>query len=175
MSPKTIMIATAALAMAAAAQPALAASGPQPGDPPLRAAVMFNLLDSNGDGVVDATEAAAVTTAIFATLDVNGDDKLTSDELQAAVGRMHMGPGPRQGQRGHDGARWQGRDGAGGQGPDGRPGHQFGMMRPDAEGDRPFRLQLHDFASIDSDGDGVISQEEFDAIQPMGPGPGPAR
>ncbi len=184
MSPKTFLIATAALASAAAAQPALAAGGPPNGEPPLRAAIIFNLLDRNGDGTVDKDEASAVTGAIFAALDVDGNDKLTDDELRA-VG--HMGPGQRfdRGRHGDgDGPRWhQGRGAGPGHGMIGPPGDRDDTasrgpgpaMGPGGDNERPLQLRLHDFASIDTDGDGVISQEEFNAVTPPFPGRGPAR
>lgn len=89
-----------ALALAANAQDN-SNDGPPPGGgqgqrgpgmgqrPPLPAVV--RALDANHDGVVDADEIAAASTALK-TLDKNGDGKLTMQEL--------MGPRPQRGGQG---------------------------------------------------------------------------
>ena len=107
MSPKTLFLAAAAFAASAAAIPASAA--PTASDPaqqarpvPLRAEIMFNLIDQNGDGAIDATEMASLQKAIFGALDANKDGKLTQDEFRKVAdgfmgrpGGMGRGPGAR--------------------------------------------------------------------------------
>jgi hypothetical protein len=85
--------------------------------PPLIAA-----LDANHDGVIDASEIANASKAL-ATLDKNGDGKLTGDEIHPA--RPPGGPdggkkpgGPEGGKGGPDGKKRGGPDGAKG----GKPG-----------------------------------------------------
>lgn len=66
--------------------PALAAPGTQPGavpSKPARASTGLMRYDANGDGVVDRTEWNTGQEARFKQLDVNGDGKLTQDELFA--------------------------------------------------------------------------------------------
>ncbi|MEX0851910.1 MAG: EF-hand domain-containing protein, partial [Bauldia sp.] len=55
------------------------------------------------------------------------------------------------------------------------PGTMMGPGAGPGLGQGPMRLQLHDFATLDANGDGVISREEFAAAAPMGPGTGPGR
>lgn len=79
--------------------------------------LIFAALDTNHDGVIDASEMANASAALK-TLDKNGDGKLTMDEL--------MGPPPRRG-----GGPGQGGPGDGqGPGPDGPPGGPGGGQMP---------------------------------------------
>lgn len=48
---------------------------------------MFALLDTNNDGVIDATEINAMLARRFARMDANHDGVLTPDERQAMRGR----------------------------------------------------------------------------------------
>jgi hypothetical protein len=180
MSVRTLIVAVAALtASGAATLPASAA--PEPGKMPLRATVLFNLVDRNGDGSIDKDELDVVRNAIFAALDANADGKLSKDELQAATQRMRDGARARFMQRPHFG--WQGppRDGRDGRGPgprwDGRPGPQQpgprqGMLdeqgppqpqvgQTDAPDQGPAAGQQ--FATADQNGDGTITRDEFAA------------
>ncbi|MEX0853716.1 MAG: EF-hand domain-containing protein [Bauldia sp.] len=197
MSAKALIIATAALAATAAA-PVLAAEGPPEGDPPLRAAVMFNLVDRDGNGVIDKDEVGAVTTAILAAIDANGDGTLTKEELGDLLGRVHKGGGFGF-ERGaglhhgddddwHGGYRswWRmgpddqsrpmgppaGDTARGGPGPMMGPGTGAGPGAGMSPGAGP---RMPDFASLDSNGDGVISPDEYAAAAPIVPGMGPPR
>ncbi len=110
MSVKTLMIAGAVLAASAALPAAAAPAQPSPPREPIGAAVMFNLLDRNGDGVIDKSEADAVAGAIFAAIDTNGDGSVSQQELEAALSRLHHGRGPQFGMGGPEFDRGQ-RDG----------------------------------------------------------------
>jgi hypothetical protein len=79
--------------------------------PPLIAA-----LDANHDGVIDATEIANASKAL-ATLDKNGDGKLTQDEIRPA-----RPPGEGGGPGGPEGGKPGGPDGKKRGGPDGKGG-----------------------------------------------------
>jgi hypothetical protein len=207
LSPKLMFAAAAAFAASAATLPAVAAPGDQPAaqqqnqprPAPLRAQILFNLVDTNGDGAIDATEAAALEKAIFTALDANHDGKLTPDEFrQVIAGFMddhprlkafqqsrNFGPGMRgPGMRGPGmwGPGWH----RGGPRPDGQrqgalPGDQQpgpdGQMGPDGQPPAPDQLgqnnapapgdeaapQPQTFASLDKNGDGVVTADEFAA------------
>jgi hypothetical protein len=195
MHPRTLIVAVAALATGAmTALPAAAET--EPTQLPLRAQIMFNLIDTNGDGFIDEAEAAALQRAIFAAIDTDGDGKLSSEEFAAVqmgprgghrqmMGRMMQQP---------DGERWFQRGPRGGQERQGRhgrmqrqdfqPGQGFGPGGPSGPdnaampmpgtgqgfgGPGGFALLASDFASLDADGDGVISIDEFTVAVPGGP------
>jgi hypothetical protein len=183
MSPKLLFAAAAAFAASAASLPANAAPGDQPAQQPrpapLRAQIMFNLIDTNGDGAIDATEAAALEKAIFAALDTNKDGKLTPDEFRqvtaALGGGARGGPGMmRPGMRGGPGMFRPGwhrngpdgqRQGAlpGDQQPGGPDGQQFGQNDDGMQPGDDAAPQPRDFASLDKNGDGVVTPDEFAA------------
>ena len=192
MSAKTLIIATALFAASTALTvPAFAAGGDGTGpngagangnppaatqNLPLRATVLFNLLDTNHDGSVSKDEFAVVSTATFDALDQNHDGKLTQDELSGRFGAMlgqRGGPGMGPGDR--DGRGWgQGRN-------DDRPGPHAGMMGRmgffNFNGNGP-QGGPPTFAELDTNHDGVISADEFKANMPVpgqGFGPGPRR
>ncbi len=197
MSPKTMIIAAAAIAAASVA--ALSASAAPPADPttppsptapapihpaPLRATILFNLIDRNGDGAIDQDELAALNKAIFSAVDTNGDGKITADEFDRALPAFAGGgQPPRMGQFTQRG-----------------PGfHRFGLTGPrfhhpgndrqgqlqDGQGPGPLQQfgdndagQPQDFASLDKNGDGVLSPDEFSAGAPVPgvpPAPAPAQ
>jgi EF hand/EF-hand domain pair len=184
MSAKTLIIATVALAATAAtALPSLAAPSDQTGQPnaagkmSLRATIMFNLLDRNGDGSIDKDELNVVRDAVFAALDTNNDGKLSQDEV-AKLGRMIGGPRPgdmRMGRQDFHGG-WNGpnRDGRPNdrQGQNDNRGPRHGKMDrmgfnggdqgPQGAGTGP---NAQNFASLDANGDGTVSQDEFGAVQ----------
>lgn len=87
---KTLLLATTLALAPVLALPAAAATDPAPATTASpRAQMMFWYLDRNGDGVIDAAEITAWRTARFASLDTNGDGKLTRDEALASM----KGPG----------------------------------------------------------------------------------
>ncbi len=199
MSPKTMIIAAAAIAAASvvalsasAAPPADPAAPPSPSAPaspmhpaPLRATILFNLLDRNGDGAIDQDELAALTKAIFSAVDANGDGKITAEEFDRALPALAGGgQPPRMGQFMHHG---QGFHRFGMMGPRfHRPGdNRQGLLENDQGpgpqqqlGDNDAQPQIagpqQDFASLDKNGDGVLSPDEFSAAAPAIPGVPPA-
>lgn len=180
MSAKTLIIAAAALAASTAMTvPSFAAGGDGTGpngtgpganapaaatNLPLRAEVLFNLLDTNHDGAVDQQEFTALSNAVFNALDKNHDGKLEQDELPRQMGAMMQGgrfgpgaPGNWHGRMGDHGGwgRWDGR----GPGMMGRTG----FNGPQGPG---FGMMQQTFASLDTNGDGAITPDEFAAHMP---------
>lgn len=187
MSPKTLIIAAATLAAAGfTTLPASAEGQAQDRPLPLRVQIMFNLVDVNGDGSIDQTEIAALQKAIFTAIDADHDGKISKDEfgkLTAGPRAVHMGNfmqrgGPRgpghdgrgfhQGPRGNQQGELAPRAPDQGFGPPGGPMMQFGDDQMGAPDGFPGRAS-RDFASLDTNGDGVVSQEEFAAGMPQLP------
>lgn len=191
MHPRTLIVAVAALATGAmAALPAAAETDTQTRQLPLRAQIMFNLVDANGDGFVDEAEAAALQRAIFAAIDTDGDGKLSAEEFAAIqmgarsghrqmMGRMMQPDGGHWFQRGPRGGEQHGRQGRM-QRQDFEPGQGFGrggpggpdnamMPGPGFGGPDGLPIVFGDFASLDADGDGVISIDELTVAIPGGP------
>jgi hypothetical protein len=192
MSPKTLIIAAAALsASALTILPAAAAQDEGQARPlPLRAQILFNLVDVNSDGAIDQTEIAAFNRAVFAAIDSDRDGKLTAEEFTKVTagprggrhGQMmgQMGPrgdhgpgfhrGPRGGQPGQQG-QMQPQEFNQGPGQGFGPGGE-GMPPMFGEGEMaPPDGDFRDFASLDTNGDGVVSAEEFAAGAPGLPVP----
>ncbi len=185
MSPKTILIVAAALtASAAAAVPAFsdtpspttppAAGAPGPANRPLpfRAQILFNLVDTNGDGSVDQTEFAAFEKAVFSAVDKDHDGKLSVAEFEQLSG---MGGGQiRPGMGGHPMARFMlqrhgwGPMRPGMTPPNGGPPRQ-GMLDDSQQPGGDQGVQPQNFASLDANGDGVITPDEFLQAMPGGP------
>jgi hypothetical protein len=57
------------------------------------AAVVFNLIDGDGDGEIDLGEASKLFEAMFTTLDADDDGKLSKAEINSAIWRMRGGRG----------------------------------------------------------------------------------
>jgi Ca2+-binding EF-hand superfamily protein len=89
MKPRVLTIGALFAAGMAAALPASAAEAP---DTSARAAVMFWLIDRNGDGTIDQGEITALRAVIFDAIDVNHDGRLTKDEVKtlAEAGRARI-------------------------------------------------------------------------------------
>jgi len=131
-------------------------------DPAALEARMFEMLDTDGDGVVSAEEWAARrevmrgagpllrAEAIIERFDADGDGGLNAEELAAALTEMRGEMAQRArgaGKRGQDGAAMRGWR---------NPG-------PRAGGEVPASHIAEMFDRIDTDGDGTISPEEFKA------------
>lgn len=85
-------------------------------------------LDANHDGVIDASEIANASKAL-ATLDKNGDGKLTQDEIRPARPEGDRGPEGGRGPGGPGGPG--GKRGPGGPGgPEGKHGPEGGPRGP---------------------------------------------
>jgi hypothetical protein len=67
------------------------------------AAVVFNLIDRDSDGEIDLQEASALFEAIFTTLDADENGKLSKDEINSALQRMHGGGREERGYDRHHG------------------------------------------------------------------------
>ena len=77
-APSVLLLAIAATAAALAAPAALA--DPGTGE--------FGRMDSNNDGVVSSSEHEDYARRMFDLVDSNHDDKITTDELDAAEGKV---------------------------------------------------------------------------------------
>jgi hypothetical protein len=165
-------------------------AGPNGNPPPnkeIRGTVMFWLLDRNNDGQIDRSEVDALRAVIFDTVDTDGNGTVSQEEFIAVIGnfrgsrdmRGDRGDGPRHGrwhQRGDRGdgpgpqhGRWEGRGPGHGPGKGdfaGRRGEQ--MM--DRLGIDEDGLTKNDFVTTapklferaDTDNDGTVSQSEFE-------------
>jgi Ca2+-binding EF-hand superfamily protein len=162
MHKQALIAAAVAAATAATALPAAAAAAPEPA--PLRAAIMFWLLDRNGDGVIDRAEIEALRAAAFDALDQNHDGILTKDEVSAALAAARA----RVAERGANAIK--NGPGAGADreqriltrlGVD----NATGVAKQDFLSRNP-RL----FARVDTNGDGKISKDEFAAMAGAGHG-----
>jgi len=99
---------------------------------------MLQRHDADGDGLISLQEFQAGSGQMFARLDADGDGRISAEELATA------GPGAGRADR-------EQRAGAGGD----------GARREE----RAARMQQHRerrFADMDTDGDGEVSQSEFD-------------
>ncbi|MDA7427970.1 EF-hand domain-containing protein [Primorskyibacter aestuariivivens] len=161
----------AAIVLTLPATSAMARGGPSGGFGP--AMLEFIDLDANGDGQLSTDEMANMAQAHFAKVDANGDGELSADELQAAaaerqarrVARMietldSDGNGTLSAEemeaardmRGGHGQR-AGKDGEGHK-------KRWGWGKSNEER-REARIERM-FDRIDADGDGAISEAEYD-------------
>jgi len=79
-----------------------------PARPQVRGAVMFWLLDRNGDGKIDKAEIDALRSVVFDTMDTDSDGRISKEEFSAVMERGPRGPGPR-GWRHHQHRDWSSR------------------------------------------------------------------
>ncbi|MBL8377828.1 MAG: EF-hand domain-containing protein [Burkholderiales bacterium] len=131
----------------------------------------FKKADTNGDGALTRAEAEQGMPRIaenFAAIDTNGDGKVTPEEIRAAMERRRAATAEGSGQTGSGVSPGAGSQGAqaGPRGPRG-PGASRGP-----EGGRPSREQMRAgaddmFKKADSDGDGVLSEDEAARASPM--------
>ncbi|EKV27106.1 hypothetical protein C882_2035 [Caenispirillum salinarum AK4] len=153
---KTLMIATTAATLAAAA-PALAqgvGSGPD-GVPP-----RFAAADTDNDGAVSRAEADAMHAERFQKADADGDGTITVQEMQAARAEMRAEMMDQRGGMGRHGGMQGGHSGMHGgmHGNYGKHGGHHGMK--DMHGGGTARLQRL-LEVMDTDGSGAVSQEEL--------------
>jgi hypothetical protein len=83
MPTRTFLLAAGALA--AAVLPAAAATGDRS---PIRGAVMFWLLDRNGNGAIERREIEELRGVVFDVLDIDGDGNVTREEVREVGSTM---------------------------------------------------------------------------------------
>lgn len=107
------------------------------------AQVSFSQVDINGDGVISEREAAAMPVSLqdaFSDVDADGDSNVSPAEYDAATTNLFQGVSFGSLDKDHDGV----------------------LGTDEADGFPPL---AEDFDRVDSDADGLISQEEFAAAQ----------
>jgi len=142
----------------------------------------FDSIDANKDGKLTPDEFTSMAGGMRGQAWRGGDDDDRGRGHHRGPGffgqgdRQGFGPGMRQGMRNDDDRPGFGR--GPGMGPrqgmmddDDRPGMGPGAGRGQQLGynNGPGPLGPRDFASLDTNGDGVISQDEFNARVPLGP------
>jgi len=145
MNPKTTFPLLAALAVSfALAGPAMAGEGGQHGER------MFERLDSNGDGAIDADEFRAAGLMRFDRRDADGDGFLDKAEFTAPRERPEGAPELSEAQQERR-AEWHAR--------------MFSHLDADEDGrvsaDEAETAHAQMFARLDADGDGRIAREEM--------------
>ena len=186
MSPKMLILAAtltagtmAALPTGAAAQDAQSPSPPeqQQNRPmPLRAEIMFNLIDVNADGAIDQNEIAALQRAIFTAVDADKDGKLSKEEFKK-IGAGNRAARHARMQRFMNRGQWD-RNGEHRGGP---RGDREGRYEPRGDRERGDRQRTgmndeagptspYDLAEVDTNADGGVSLDEFLVLTPPLPG-----
>lgn len=131
------------IALTATSLPVMAQDGPGPRGPRLD----FATMDTDGDGKITKEEMAAAAAARFAEADTNGDGSLSTEEL---VARMEARAAAREAERMQRGAdRMIERMDA----------NDDGVLSADEMAPRDDSRM---FARLDADEDGAISQEELE-------------
>ena len=148
MSPKTLLFVSVITTAGLVAPSVLAAPGDnvRQGRAPVGPQVMFNMLDANGDGALDAAELGELTQAVIAAVDTDDDGVLSPAEVRPLM-------------RGLGGQRFQRRG-------DRDNVREHRRQRPDAAFQRdrggPFseerRARIAERFGIDGDG---LTQDEF--------------
>jgi hypothetical protein len=175
LTPKTLLVAAAIFTtgtLTALAAPPADTDG-NGGGAPVHGAIMFNLLDQNGDGVLDAVELQAVTSAIIAAADADEDGALSQAEFATIM--KSMGPRGQHASRGKNGPRHGQHQGRRGDRMSGEERHAMAAKRmgigEDGLSQADFlERQAERFANLDTNGDGVITADEL-AAQPRHRGP----
>jgi hypothetical protein len=166
----TIFFASTAMSLPAGAQPG---PGAQPNNE-IRGTVAFWLLDRNSNGEIDKIEVEALSAVIFDAVDTDGNGTVSEEEFVAVIERH--GAGPMRGERRGGHPRWQQR---GDRHPEGRgPGPRHGKGDfAERRGERIMGflgidddgLSKSDLVSVtstlferaDADANGTVSQDEF--------------
>ena len=147
MSMKKALMLSTLIPLALAVSLPAAAMGPGGGQGPERPA--FSELDANGDGQLTLEEMTAHREARFTAADTDGDGNLSRDELiAAAMGRVaeRIDAQLEQFDDNEDGML---------------SANEMDDMRPRGPGPEQA------FARMDGDGDGVVTEAEFDEMAQM--------
>jgi len=173
----------AAIALSVPAGSALAKGGAGFGGMGGAAALEFEHFDQNGDGSLTPEEMRDIGKARFARMDANGDGELSAEELEAAADARRDARFARMVDRldtdgngtvsaaemeaGHDKMRKGGKMGkAHARGDKARGGKDGGEhRRADRDGARGGAGFDRLFALIDTDGNGSVSEAEFDSAK----------
>jgi Ca2+-binding EF-hand superfamily protein len=176
-----ILLGTAAAASFATAACAYAAPGGEPRGDLTRAQAqeqavkMFERMDANKDGKLDAADREARMAERFDRLDTNKDGSLSREEFAARPAHDGQRFGGPDGKPGFDGHRGGGKHrGMGRMGPGGHGGHGPMMKQADTNGDGAISqaefvaARLAMFDKVDANKDGTVTaQERKDAHQKM--------
>ncbi len=166
-------------------QPGRSPGGPQGGppggggDPAERIAAFIKRADTNSDGKISKEEFAALgkqeNEERFSRMDANGDGVVDQDEIGKMAQMARQGQGgqggqgmrrPEGGPPGGEGGGFRRPPGSEGGSPGGSPGGapQGQGMRPGGEGgggQRPTFDPKEVFKSMDTDGNGTLSEDEY--------------